>query len=145
MPKNPISESEFIKNGYIIPYPDDPFEMNSGPFYVGGGESGETIVALKVNRKQCNSGFVAHGGLLMTLADLAVCHEAVKDSRHTRALTISLTANFLQPAEKGTILKAFPTVSHKTKRTAFVEAYITANSEKIFTCTSVIRLIKTND
>ena len=77
----------------------------------------------------------------MTLADLAVCHEAVKNLGNLRALTVSLTANFLKPAKKGTILKAFPEVSHRTKRTAFAEAYILADDEKVFTCTSVIRLI----
>ena len=141
MIKKEMPKTDFLNNGYTIPYPDDPFEMNSGPFYLGKGNNGETIVALEVSQSQCNSGLVAHGGLLMTLADLAVCHEAVKNLGNLRALTVSLTANFLKPAKKGTILKAFPEVSHRTKRTAFAEAYILADDEKVFTCTSVIRLI----
>lgn len=145
MIQKPTIDRRFIKNGYTIPYPDDPFEMNSGPFYVGTEKNGETIVAVQVNREQCNSGLVAHGGLLMTLADLAVCYEAVKESENKRALTVSLTANFLKPAKEGTMLKAFPAVSHKTSRTVFANAYITANGEKVFTCTSVIRLVTTSD
>ena len=141
MIKKEMHKTDFLNNGYTIPYPDDPFEMNSGPFYLGKGNNGETIVALEFSQSQCNSGLVAHGGLLMTLADLAVCHEAVKNLGNLRALTVSLTANFLKPAKKGTILKAFPEVSHRTKRTAFAEAYILADDEKVFTCTSVIRLI----
>ena len=50
---------DFLDNGYSIPYPEDPFEMNSGPFYVGEGNNGETIVSLEVTRTQCNSGLVA--------------------------------------------------------------------------------------
>ena len=141
MIKKEMPKTDFLNNGYTIPYPDDPFEMNSGPFYLGKGNNGETIVALEVSQSQCNSGLVAHGGLIMTLADLAVCHEAVKNLGNLRALTVSLTANFLKPAKKGTILKAFPEVSDRTKRTAFAEAYILADDEKVFTCTSVIRLI----
>ncbi len=141
MIKKEMPKTDFLNNGYTIPYPDDPFEMNSGPFYLGKGNNGETIVALEVSQSQCNSGLVAHGGLIMTLADLAVCHEAVKNLGNLRALTVSLTANFLKPAKKGTILKAFPELSHRTKRTAFAEAYILADDEKVFTCTSVIRLI----
>ena len=141
MIKKETPKTDFLNNGYTIPYPDDPFEMNCGPFYLGEGNNGETIVALEVSQSQCNSGLVAHGGLIMTLADLAVCHEAVKNLGNLRALTVSLTANFLKPAKKGTILKAFPEVSHRTKRTAFAEAYILADDEKVFTCTSVIRLI----
>ncbi|MEC7805485.1 MAG: PaaI family thioesterase [Pseudomonadota bacterium] len=141
MIKKEMPKTDFLNNGYTIPYPDDPFEMNSGPFYLGKGNNGETIVALEVSQSQCNSGLVAHGGLIMTLADLAVCHEAVKNLGNLRALTVSLTANFLKPAKKGTILKAFPELSYRTKRTAFAEAYILADDEKVFTCTSVIRLI----
>ena len=77
-------ELEFVDNGFAIPYPDDPFEMNSGPFYLGY-EDGATIVSLRVGRNQCNSNLVAHGGLLMTLADLAVCHEASKDKNYNNS------------------------------------------------------------
>ena len=144
MIKKETPKTDFLNNGYTIPYPDDPFEMNSGPFYLGKGNNGETIVALEVSQSQCNSGLVAHGGLIMTLADLAVCHEAVKNLNNVNALTVSLTANFLKPAKKGTLLRAFPEVSRRTKRTAFMEAYILADDEKVFTCTSVIRLISSS-
>ena len=86
-------ESEFINNGFVIPYPDDPFEMKSGPFYLGN-QDGKTIVSIRVGRSQCNSNLVAHGGLLMTLADLAVCHEACKGDEYGSSITVSLTANF---------------------------------------------------
>ena len=144
MIKKETPKTDFLNNGYTIPYPDDPFEMNCGPFYLGEGNNGETIVALEVGRAQCNRGLVAHGGLLMTLADLAVCHEAVKNLNNVNALTVSLTANFLKPAKKGTLLRAFPEISRRTKRTAFMEAYILADDEKVFTCSSVIRLISSS-
>ena len=144
MIKKETPKTDFFNNGYTIPYPDDPFEMNCGPFYLGEGNNGETIVALEVDRAQCNRGLVAHGGLLMTLADLAVCHEAVKNLNNVNALTVSLTANFLKPAKKGTLLRAFPEVSRRTKRTAFMEAYILADYQKVLTCSSVIRLISSS-
>ena len=88
------TESEFINNGFVIPYPDDPFEMKSGPFYLSDRD-GQTTVSIRVGRSQCNSNLVAHGGLLMTLADLAVCHEAIKGCDYESSVTVSLTANFL--------------------------------------------------
>ena len=45
---NKKTNTDFLDNGYSIPYPEDPFEMNSGPFYVGEGNNGETIVSLEV-------------------------------------------------------------------------------------------------
>jgi len=133
-------ELEFVDNGFAIPYPDDPFEMNSGPFYLGY-EDGATIVSLRVGRNQCNSNLVAHGGLLMTLADLAVCHEASKDKNYNNPLTVSLTANFLKPAPEGSLLKAFPRLNHRTKRMAFVDCKVFADEVCVFTCSSIIRVI----
>jgi uncharacterized protein (TIGR00369 family) len=144
MTKNENIKSEFTENGFIIPCPDDPFEMKSGPFYVAQGNDGATVVSIRVGRDQCNKNLVAHGGLLMTLADLAVCHEAVQGTEYTNPLTISLTANFLMPAKEGTLLRAFPKLNHRTKRMGFLEATILADDECVFTCTSIIRVMMGN-
>ena len=134
------TESEFINNGFVIPYPDDPFEMKSGPFYLGDRE-GNTIVSIRVGRSQCNTNLVAHGGLLMTLADLAVCHEASKGDDYGSSVTVSLTANFQKPAPEGALLEAFPKLNHRTKRIAFVDCKILAGSICVFSCSSIIRVM----
>ena len=134
-------DPDLIADGYLIPYPDDPFEMRSGPFYIRTDEAGHSVIALKVGRNQCNSNMVAHGGLLMTLADLAVCFEAIGGDPDLRSLTVSLTANFLAPAEPGMLLRAYPRVNRRTKRMAFVDARIMAGDDCVFTCTAVIRVI----
>jgi acyl-coenzyme A thioesterase 13 len=127
--------------GYTVPYPDDPFEMRSGPFYIGFAPEGGTIVALRAGENQCNSNGVVHGGCLMTLADLAVCYEAIAGDDALRSLTVSLTANFLSPAERGTILRAYPTVNRRTKRMAFVDTKIMDGETLVFTASAVIRVI----
>lgn len=136
-----VPDPELIAAGFTIPYPDDPFEMRGGPFYIRTDEESRSVVALKVGDNQCNSNGVAHGGLLMTLADLAVCYEAIGGDDALRALTVSLTANFLAPAEKGMLLRAYPEVTRRTKRMAFVNARIMAGDDCVFTCTAVIRVI----
>ena len=144
MTKNENTKSEFTESGFIIPCPDDPFEMKSGPFYVAQDDDGTTVVSIRIGRDQCNKNLVAHGGLLMTLADLAVCHEAVQGTGYTNPLTISLTANFLMPAKEGTLLRAFPKINHRTKRMVFLNATILADDECVFTCTSIIRVMMKN-
>ena len=134
------TESEFINNGFVIPYPDDPFEMKSGPFYLGN-QDGKTILSIRVGLSQCNSNLVAHGGLLMTLADLAVCHEACKGDEYGSSVTVSLTANFQKPAPEGALLEAFPTLNHRTKRMAFVNCEILADNIPVFSCSSIIRVM----
>ena len=134
-------DSELIAAGFTIPYPDDPFEMRSGPFYVGAGANGVTIVVLKTGRTQCNSNGVVHGGCLMTLADLAVCYEAIGGDPALRSLTVSLTANFLVPVEVGTILRAYPKLNRRTKRMAFVDVQVMDGETCVFTASAVIRVI----
>ena len=133
-------ESEFINNGFVIPYPDDPFEMKSGPFYLGNRD-GHTMLSIRVSRSQCNSNLVAHGGLLMTLADLAVCHEACKGDEYGSSVTVSLTANFQKSAPEGALLEAFPKLNHRTKRTAFVDCEILADNISVFFFFSIIRVM----
>tara|TARA_B100001093_G_scaffold68693_1_gene58895 strand:- start:97 stop:531 length:435 start_codon:yes stop_codon:yes gene_type:complete len=137
------TESEFINNGFVIPYPDDPFEMKSGPFYLSD-RNGKTTVSIRVGRSQCNSNLVAHGGLLMTLADLAVCHEAIKGGDYESSVTVSLTANFQKPAPEGALLQAFPKLNHRTKRMAFVDCEILADNTCVFNCSSIIRVMFKN-
>lgn len=126
--------------GYTVPYPNDPFEMRSGPFYIGFEADGSTIVALRAGENQCNSNGVVHGGCLMTLADLAVCYEAIGGDNALRSLTVSLTANFLAPAERGVILRAYPRVNRRTKRMAFVDTRIMDGETCVFTASAVIRV-----
>lgn len=134
-------DPELEAAGYTVPYPNDPFEMQSGPFYIGFDEDGSTIVALRAGENQCNSNGVVHGGCLMTLADLAVCYEAIGGDTALRSLTVSLTANFLAPAERGVILRAYPQVNRRTKRMAFVDTRIMDGETCVFTASAVIRVI----
>lgn len=133
-------DTELEAAGYTIPYPNDPFEMRGGPFYIGFDENGGTIVALRAGENQSNSNGVVHGGCLMTLADLAVCYEAIGGDDALRALTVSLTANFLAPAERGVVLRAYPRINRRTKRMAFVDARIMAGETCVFTASAVIRV-----
>jgi uncharacterized protein (TIGR00369 family) len=134
-------DPELEAAGYTVPYPDDPFEMRSGPFYIGFAEDGGTIVALRAAENQCNSNGVVHGGCLMTLADLAVCYEAIGGDDALRALTVSLTANFLVPAERGVVLRAYPRINRRTKRMAFIDTRIMDGDTCVFTASAVIRVI----
>jgi len=77
----------------------------------------------------------------MTLADLAVCHEACKGDEYGSSVTVSLTANFQKPAPEGALLEAFPILNHRTKRMAFVDCKILANNVPVFSCSSIIRVM----
>jgi acyl-coenzyme A thioesterase PaaI-like protein len=57
---------------FEISDPIDPLETLTGPFYMRtGGPIGE--IYLLAEAKHCNTGGSIHGGLLMTMADMALC------------------------------------------------------------------------
>ena len=132
---------KFEAMGLTVPYPDDPFELHNGPFYCGKNAEGNTVVTLEVGRTQCNSNLLVHGGCLMTLADLAVCYEAIDGDPEMRSVTVSLTANFLSPVDEGATLYAYPCVNRRTKRMAFVDVRIIDGEVVIFTGSAVIRVM----
>lgn len=115
--------------GYRIPYPDDPFEFRAGPFWIPDGPEPDGTVTLTVERRHCNGHGAVHGGLLATMADLAVCWIAVLDLPDERVVTVSLTTDYLSGAEEGETLVARPVLVRRTGSLAFCRCEIRAVGE----------------
>ena len=92
--------------GYRIPYPRDPFELYVGPFGTPEGPEPDGTVTLTVEARHCNGGGAVHGGMLATMADLALCWVAVMDLPDERVVTVSLTTDYLSGAVEGETLVA---------------------------------------
>ncbi len=88
-------------------------------------EGGEAEIAVDVRPDQQNSWQVAHGGLLMTLLDVALAHAARSpqpghaDDPDLGVATIEMKTSFLQPAEGRLVARA--RLLHRTRSLAFCE------------------------
>ncbi|MGY9058101.1 MAG: PaaI family thioesterase [Alphaproteobacteria bacterium] len=101
MSKPPLDFPE----AFEVSDPLDPHESLTGPFYMRkGGPIGE--VYLLAERKHCNTGGSVHGGLLMTMADLALCAACRDGLEGERAITVSLNAEFLAAGMEGDFIEA---------------------------------------
>jgi len=91
----------------------------------GGGEA---EVSLELRDELRNSWNVAHGGVLMTLLDVAMAHAARSPDPATGELapgvvTVEMKASFLQAGEGG-VLTARARLLHRTASLAFCEASV---------------------
>ena len=88
--------------------PTSPFGELVGPLYIKATDS-EPVVALRVAPEHANQAGRAHGGLLMTLADIAVSRAArARVPPGATFATASLQIAFLQAVEEGQWLEAVP-------------------------------------
>jgi acyl-coenzyme A thioesterase 13 len=92
------------------PLEPSPFGELVGPLYIKSTEA-DPVLAVRVAPEHANRAGRAHGGLLMTLADIAVSR-AVRSQVPPGATfaTASLQIAFLQAASEGQWLEAVPRI-----------------------------------
>jgi acyl-coenzyme A thioesterase 13 len=127
---------------YRISDPIDPHELASGPFYEPLDPAGDPRVVLLVEEKHCNSSRVTHGGLLMTMADLALCAAAREGLHDERAITVQLDAQFIDAGQVCDFLVARAEVVRRGGRIIFVRGQIKAGDRVLLTASAVTRRVK---
>ena len=81
-----------LLEGYEIVDPHDSYELQAGPFWFKKTKDGP-VTAVLLTKQHTSTGGAAHGGLLMTLADLTMImigNAAIPES----LVTLSINANF---------------------------------------------------
>ena len=76
-------------------------------------ETGDLVMAFWVMPENGNSGGVAHGGMLMSIADYCLCSVAM-ESKENYAATISFRSEFVAPAKVGSLVEIFTTITKET-------------------------------
>ena len=103
-----------------------PFAESLGlELWAYGGGKAELRVDLE--QAHLNSWEVAHGGVLMTMLDVAMAHAARSGAGHDLAsgpgvATVEMKTSFMRPAEGQ--LRALGTLLHKTTTMAFTEGSV---------------------
>ena len=118
--------------------PSDPYELRTGPFLLAeDGPDGPRLL-LRSARQHSNASGSLHGGLLLSMADVLVCWAAVRDSGE-RAITVSLTANFVAAGQAGEELAGTAEVVRHTRSMSFVNGRIAVGERVLLTCTAVVK------
>lgn len=108
-----------------------PFLELLGPFYYRQDAAGFTI-GIRVQEKHTNARGLAHGGLLMTLADVALGYSsAFSKDPPLKLVTTTLTTDFAGSAQIGDWLEAVVDIQKTGSRLVFANSYISVGNERV--------------
>lgn len=113
-----------------------------GPVY-GRHDAEGTVIALHVTERHLNSGGIAHGGMLATLADSAMginVYLARPPERRGRQVTVSMTLNYLAPARLGDWVEAHVRLRRTGRRLVFVDCSLRVGEQEVLTGSGVFSL-----
>jgi uncharacterized protein (TIGR00369 family) len=108
-----------------------------GPLYCRG-EGVDLVVGLCVEAKHCNARGAVHGGMLATVADVALGYTmAFSSTPPVSLITANLTLDFAGTAKIGDWLEAHVDVQKRGSRLSFANCYITVNGQRIARASAV--------
>jgi uncharacterized protein (TIGR00369 family) len=116
----------------FAPYPDQgPFLEHIGPVHVREGGD-ELILGLRMAERHTNHRGTIQGGLLSTFVDFAMGRsiEAESDDGKDRA-TVSLTIDYLKPAQPGDWVESRTRVERVGGTLAFADCSLTVDGREI--------------
>src|ERR1700730_1328617 len=110
---------------------DIPFVKDLG-IEIVIAENGRALVALDLAPRHLNSWSVAHGGVLMTLLDLAMAAAGrTLDPAAGGGVTVEMKTSLLQPANAGPRLIASAHAFHRSNTMAFCDGEIRDTEERL--------------
>ncbi len=117
------------------------FLDHGGPYYLRDNPGGPRTVGLRILPHHINYRDAAHGGVLTTLADVALSHAVYNAERpHPAVATISLTTNFLGPVKLGDWLECRVAIDRMGGRTAYCSGAILRDGTPVATMTGAFAI-----
>jgi acyl-CoA thioesterase len=113
-------------------FPDNiPFVRDLGVEFVSA-DKGRAVLALDLTPRHLNSSSVAHGGVLMTLLDVAMAVAGRSlDAFAGGGVTVEMKTNFLQPANAGTRIIASAHAYHRSGSMTFCDSELRDAEERL--------------
>ena len=110
---------------------DIPFTRDLGVEFISA-DNGRALLALDLAPRHLNSWSVAHGGVLMTLLDVAMAVAGRSlDPTAGGGVTVEMKTSFLQPANAGTRLIVSGHVYHRSSALAFCDGEVRDTEQRL--------------
>lgn len=135
------SEAQEPPEGFALVEVSGPFMSTLGPEYFKRGENG-LIIGLRIAQQHLNRSGVAHGGMLVTLADHAVSVNLAHARKPwLRTVTASLTTDFMEAARPGDWVEAHVDIEKIGRRLAYATCYLKVDGRRIFRASGVFAIL----
>jgi acyl-coenzyme A thioesterase 13 len=120
-----------IPEGFAPLFRTSPFLDTLGPFFYRPLERG-FVVGLRVDEKHGNARDAAHGGFLLTLADIALGYTAEASADPPLKLTtVSISADLVGHALIGDWVEAQVDIQRIGQRLVFANAFLVVRGKRI--------------
>lgn len=129
--------------GFLPVETTGPFMATLGPLYYRPAEGRTIIVALRIAEQHLNRRGIAHGGLLVTLADSAMGMNLGR-SREPRLWTVttSLSTEFIDAARSGDWVEAHVEILKLGRRLAYANCYLIVGGKRILRASGVFAVVQ---
>jgi acyl-coenzyme A thioesterase PaaI-like protein len=115
-----------------------PFLDTVGPLFFRRDANRGLVIGLRIAEKHANARGIAHGGLLLTLADIALGYcTAFGQDPPAGLITASLSTDFAGAARIGDWVEAHVDVQKVGGRLAFASAFLMVEGERIVRASAV--------
>jgi uncharacterized protein (TIGR00369 family) len=133
-----VSEAADIPQGFkALRRGSSPFLSSLGPLYAKG-EGDAVVIGLRIEEKHLNTRGVAHGGMLVTLADSALgIVVAMARTPPQPMVTVNLTTDFADVARAGDWVEARVDVQKIGKRLAFANCHLWVGKRRILRASGI--------
>ena len=137
----PAASARALPDGYHL-IDGIGFNAYLGPIYKldDGPESLTGHYIFDLDDQHLNSGDMAHGGLLMTLADTVLGMTVAQAVGHM-CNTITINCDFLSGAQKGERIEISTQITRKTRTVVFVSGTLSVGDRPVMTAAGVWRII----
>ena len=125
-----------VPAGFELDVGTDPAEDHIGPFYLRR-DATCFAAGLRVAARHCNSLETVHGGVLMTMADYALCAQARYGTEDTNIVTVSLHTEFVAGTGIGSWLHSEGEVVRRTGSLVFVQGCLKCENVVLLTYSGV--------
>lgn len=118
-----------------------PILRETGPYFIKA-EGEARIVGVRVRDIHCQTRGAAHGGVLATLADVALSYQIhVRLPKSSFVSTASLTINYVQPARLNAWIEARTHLDRLGKRNAHAHGRIVCDGETLATMSAAFVVV----
>ncbi len=116
---------------------DDGFNSLIGPLYFASSGDRAALTRLTLEQKHINIGGVCHGGVLLSVADVAMGWMARRLAKDAPVATIDLDGHFLAGAKLGQTLLAEASCNRRVRDLAFMTCRIRAGGRDVFAASGI--------
>jgi uncharacterized protein (TIGR00369 family) len=114
-----------------------PFLSSLGPLYAKSEGNG-VVIGLRIEQKHLNTRGVAHGGMLVTLADSALgIAIAMSRTPPVPMVTVNLSTDFADVAREGDWVEARVDIQKLGKRLAFANCHLWVGERRILRASGI--------